>query len=315
MISRQNIFDVLSQYDKDDITIGVLGGHSALDVCHGAKKYGFKTIAVAQKGRDLTYSKYFRTRACATYDNAGISAFKDSKGIVDDVILVDKFKDIVDENVQKELRDRNTIFIHNRYFWVYCDFEDIENKFLVPIYGTRDMLKLEERDVEKNQYYLLQKAGIRIPKIYSSFNDIDKMVIVKVNEAIRGYERAFFVASSPDDYLKKSGEMIEKRIITKEALDKAVIEEFIVGAQVNFNFFYSPITGEVELMGTDMRRQTNLDGLLRLTAPEQMEVLKHVKPKMIVKKRLVLVLLDLLLCKVLLVLMTGKRKLLFLTLV
>jgi 5-formaminoimidazole-4-carboxamide-1-(beta)-D-ribofuranosyl 5'-monophosphate synthetase len=30
-----------------------------------------------------------------------------------------------------------------------------------------------------------------------------------------------------------------------------------------------------------MRRQTNIDGLLRLTAPEQMEVLKHIQPKYI----------------------------------
>ena len=34
-------------------------------------------------------------------------------------------------------------------------------------------------------------------------------------------------------------------------------------------------------MGTDTRRQTNIDGLLRLPAPEQLEVLKFVKPKLI----------------------------------
>ena len=38
---------------------------------------------------------------------------------------------------------------------------------------------------------------------------------------------------------------------------------------------------ELELMGTDMRRQTNLDGLLRLPAAEQLEVSKFVKPKLI----------------------------------
>ncbi len=47
------------------------------------------------------------------------------------------------------------------------------------------------------------------------------------------------------------------------------------------NFFYSPLSGELELLGTDTRRQTNLDGLLRLTAPEQIEVLRHVEPKYI----------------------------------
>jgi 5-formaminoimidazole-4-carboxamide-1-(beta)-D-ribofuranosyl 5'-monophosphate synthetase len=64
-------------------------------------------------------------------------------------------------------------------------------------------------------------------------------------------------------------------------LDEAVIEEFVVGPQLNLNFFYSPIDDELELVGTDTRRQTNLDGILRLTAPEQVEVLKYVSPKYI----------------------------------
>jgi 5-formaminoimidazole-4-carboxamide-1-(beta)-D-ribofuranosyl 5'-monophosphate synthetase len=143
------------------------------------------------------------------------------------------------------------------------------------------MVKLEERDVPKNQYYLLKKAGIRFPRIVGSPEEIDRLVIVKVNEAIRGYERAFFYASTPEDYAKKSEELLDKKIITKDALRNAVIEEYVVGAQVNFNYFYSVIEDELEIMGTDTRRQTNLDGLLRLPANEQLEVLKYLKPKMI----------------------------------
>lgn len=258
---------VVKDYTNNNITIGVLGGHSALDVCHGAKKFGFKTLAVCQKGRDKTYSKYYKSR--------------DGKGCIDDVIMVDKFKDIVKPEVQEELLKRNTIFIHNRYFWVYCDFEEIENDFKVPIYGSRTMLKLEERDIEKNQYYLLEKAGIRIPKIFESPEEIDRLSIVKVSEAARGYERAFFLVNNLVDYQEKSKKLIDNGTIEEEALKDAVIEEYIVGAQVNFNFFYSVIEDELELMGTDMRRQTNLDGLLRLPANEQMEVLKYIKPKMI----------------------------------
>jgi len=266
MISSKDIQEILKSYDLDNLTIGVLGGHSALDVCAGAKKHGFKTLAVCQKGREKTYSKYFKTRDAQ--DRAG-----EMIGCVDDVLLVDKFSDIVKPENQKYLRDRNTVFVHNRYFWVYFkDFSNIENDFMVPIFGTRDMLKLEERDQPKNQYYLLQKAGIRIPKIFKKPEDIDRLVIVKVNEATRGYERAFFKAASFEEYKAKSADMIAKKVITKEALDKAVIEEFVIGAQVNFNYFYSPFAGEVELLGTDTRRQTNLDGLLRLPAWEQMDL-------------------------------------------
>jgi 5-formaminoimidazole-4-carboxamide-1-(beta)-D-ribofuranosyl 5'-monophosphate synthetase len=164
---------------------------------------------------------------------------------------------------------------------VYFDFKDIENNFNIPIFGTRGMVKLEERDVPKNQYYLLNKAGIRYPKIYKKPQDIDRLVIVKVSEAIRGYERAFFYATSFKDYKKKAEDMLKRKIITKKALEKSIIEEYIVGAQVNFNYFYSVIDDELEIMGTDTRRQTNLDGLIRLPADEQLEVLKYLKPKMI----------------------------------
>ncbi len=266
-IDRTKIKEILKSYDKNNITIGVLGGHSALDVCRGAKKYGFKTVAVCQKGRELTYTKYYRRR--------------NGKGIIDKVIIVDRFRDIVKEKVQKELRELNTIFIHNRYFWVYCDFNRIENRFRVPIFGTRTMLKLEERDIPKNQYYLLKKAKIRTPKIFNNPKRIDRLVIVKVAEAIRGYERAFFFADNYEDYKKKVEGMLKKKIIKKDAIEKAVIEEYIVGAQVNFNYFYSPITNELELMGTDTRRQTNLDGILRLPADVQLEVLKYIRPKLI----------------------------------
>lgn len=267
MITQNDIKKILENYDKKNITIGVLGGHSALDVCRGAKKLGFKTVAVCQKGREKTYSKYYKSR--------------DGKGIIDEIILVDNFKDIVKKDVVEKLQKLNTVFIHNRYFWVYCNYDEIENDFSVPIFGTRDMVKLEERDIPKNQYYLLKKAGIKMPKIFNDSKKIDRLCIVKVAEAARGYERAFFFANNYNEYEKKSEELLDKRIITRNALDKAVIEEYIVGAHINFNFFYSALTDELELMGTDTRRQTNLDGLLRLPAEQQLEVLKYLKVKYI----------------------------------
>lgn len=272
-----NIPDVLAQYNPQQITIGVLGGHSALEVCEGAKKLGFRTLVVAQKGREKTYSQYYKTRS--------------GKGCVDELIVLDKFADIVKPEVQEQLRSLNTLFVHNRYFWVYCDFKAIENDFNVPIYGTRHLVRLEERDQPNNQYVMLEQAGIRIPKIIRTGDStvtgdaltqvlnahfVDNKggpVIVKVNEATRSYERAFFVAVSTADFDKKSKEMLAAGKITQEGLDKAVIEEFIIGAQVNLNFFYSPVTGELELMGTDMRRQTSLDGFLRLHAGVQNELL------------------------------------------
>jgi len=259
--------DLLSGYNLKKLTVGVLGGHSGLDVSHGAKQFGFSTVCVARKGREQTYKKYFKTRG--------------EKGCVDEVIVVEKFADILKESVQKKLRERNTIFVHNRYFWVYFDdFSKVENDFKVPIFGSRTLLKLEERDQPYNQYHLLKDAGIRTPKIFKKPKDIDRPVLVKANEAKRGYERAFFVATSPEEWEGRGLRLEEEGSVTKEWRE-AAIEEFIVGAPVNFNFFYSPLTKELELLGTDTRRQTNLDGFLRMTADQQKEVRAAVPLKMI----------------------------------
>lgn len=318
MITDKDLAKVLEGYDLENLTIGVLGGHSALDVCKGAKELGFRTLAVCQKGREQTYAKYYKTRK---------DRFGEEIGCIDEIVLVDKFGDIVKPEVQEELRKHNTIFIHNRYFWVYCDFAAVENDFMVPIFGNRELVKLEERDHPNNQYVLLEKAGIRIPKIVrpgdsgfdevktrsvldEHFADSNIPLIVKVNEAERSYERAFFIVTSVEQYFEVSEEMIAKGKILKKDLDNSVIEEFILGAQVNFNFFYSPLSedsyidisnaseeakgsnglktsevktsGRLELMGTDTRRQTSLDGFLRLDAETQMSLLKSgVKPSMI----------------------------------
>jgi 5-formaminoimidazole-4-carboxamide-1-(beta)-D-ribofuranosyl 5'-monophosphate synthetase len=62
MIRKKQIKEILDKYDNSEISIGVLGGHSALDVCRGAKSLRFKTVAVCQKGREKTYAKYYKTR-------------------------------------------------------------------------------------------------------------------------------------------------------------------------------------------------------------------------------------------------------------
>ena len=267
MVSQADISKILENYDYTNIRIGTLGGHSALDVCRGAKKAGLETVVVAQKGREKTYSKYYKSR--------------DNRGVVDHVILVDKFADIVKPEIQKQLRDLNVIFVHSRYFWTYCDYEEIERDFMVPIIGNRILVRKEERDEEKNQYFLLKEAGIKIPLQFERPEEIDRTVIVKAAEAERSYERAFFLVSSFDEYKREGARLVRDGIISQQSLETAVIEEFVLGPQLNLNFFYSPLSGELELMGTDTRRQTNIDGLLRLTAPEQIEALKHIQPKYI----------------------------------
>jgi len=248
-------------------SIATLGSHSALDICEGAKREGIRTLVVCQKGRERTYQKYYSVR----------KRFGKSMGCIDEIMLLNKFSEVATPNVVKQLQKKNVIFIPHRSFSVYVGYDAIEKNFEVPIFGNRFLLRAEERTAERNQLYLLRKAGIRVPKSFSKPSQIDRLVLVKASEARRSYERAFFFANSEEEYGQRSREMLKKGVITEEGLKNAPIEEFVLGAQYNLNFFYSPLNEELELIGTDTRRQTNLDGLLKLPATEQLEVLKHIR--------------------------------------
>jgi len=267
MIGRNEIKELLDGYELDKVIIGVLGSHSALDICRGAKDVGFRTLVVCQKGREKTYDRYYRA--------------ENSCGIVDQTIVLDKFSDITEESVLRQMRENNVIFIPHRSFEVYVGFDRIEDDFLLPLFGSRSMLRAEERDAERNQYYLMEKGGIPYPRIYKSAEEIDRLVLVKAPEAQRKYERAFFFASSTAEFYRNSEQMLRDGKITEEGLKKAVIEEFVMGAQSNFNYFYSVLDGRLELLGIDTRRQTNLDGILRLPASQQLEALKYIDVKAI----------------------------------
>ncbi len=247
------IHELLSKYDRQNIRLGVLGSHSALEVAHGAKQEKIETVVVCQKGREKTYSKYYRN-------------------MFDHVILLDDFSDIIQQKNIERLQELNTLFVPNRSFSVYVGYQNIEEKFKVPILGNRYILKTEERNAPRNQYFLLKKAGIPTPKTFQRPEEIDRLVIVKVPEKERKIERAFFYASSPEIFHKKADQKTQQGLIESPDLNKAVIEEYVVGAKFNANFFWSPLTDEIDFLGFDRRIQTNLDGVLDLPAEVQLEL-------------------------------------------
>lgn len=257
-----DIQKIFSSYNTSRLTVATLGSHSALEIASGAHQYGFKTLVVAEEGREKTYAKYYKTDG--------------DTGIVDDVILLKKFNQILEPHVQEELMAHNAIFIPHRSFETYLNFDyrAIENSFKVPIFGNRFLLKIEERNFHPNQYDLLREAEIRMPHIFRNPSEIDRPVLVKVLEKERGFERAFFLADSYNGYLKRAEELIQKGIITESHIEQATIEEFIMGVQVNLNYFYSPVFHRLEFLGSDTRRQTNLEGFLRLPAFLQNEAME-----------------------------------------
>ncbi|HEX7032665.1 MAG TPA: formate--phosphoribosylaminoimidazolecarboxamide ligase family protein [Nitrososphaera sp.] len=252
MIGLQQIATIVDRYDPKNITIGTLGSHSALEIMDGAKDENMNTVCICQKGRDLPYRRF--------------------KRLADEVILLDKFSDIMNRENQEKLRELNVIMVAHRAFTAYLGYDNIENNLKVPIFGNRSLLRAEERTAPRNQYYLLEKAGVRHPRLYRKPSDIDGPAMVKVQEAKRKLERAFFIVSSYEDYKKKSRQKIEQGLISKQDLDKATIEEYVPGTYFNLNYFASPLTGETEFLGIERRLQTNLHDFVSMPAKQQMEI-------------------------------------------
>jgi 5-formaminoimidazole-4-carboxamide-1-(beta)-D-ribofuranosyl 5'-monophosphate synthetase len=258
MLDRAKIWQILDCYDIKNLKIGTIGSHSALDIADGATAEGFRTILYCQKGREKTYTKYFR---CVTEHNF-------TRGVVNDYVIYDKFNQILDE--QQKIIENNVIFIPNRAFTSYIDIKKIEDEFSVPLFGTRSLLLTEERSEEKNYYWLLKKGGLPYPEEISDPRDIDTLVIVKLHHAQKKLERGFFTASTYQEYLKKSENLKKDNVITSEDLNNARIEKYIIGPVFNLNFFYSPLDNQVELLGIDWRFESSLDGYVRLPAKQQL---------------------------------------------
>src|ERR687887_798600 len=258
MISRDHVSNIVNnQYDLENITIGTLGSHSALEIMDGAKDEYMKTVCICQKGREIPYRRF--------------------KRLADEIILLDNFSDIMNRENQNKLHQLNTIMITHRALTAYLGYDNIENNFEIPIFGNRPLLRAEERTTSRNQYYLLEKAKIRHPRIYKKPADIDGLAIVKVQEAKRKLERAFLIVSSYEDYKRKAKLKIQDGLINEEDLNSAIIEEYVIGTYFNFNFFHSPITNETEFLGIERRLQTNLhDFTTSLPAREQLEISNNV---------------------------------------
>ncbi len=250
MIDRNKIVSIIEEYNLKDLHIGCLGSHSALEIAYGAQAIGLKTVVVCQQGREKTYTRYFAN-------------------LFDEVLVLEKFAQICNPEIIDRLRELNTIFVPNRSFSVYVGYENIEKKFPIPLFGTRSLLRAEERDTTKGQYYLLEKAGLRYPKLFTAPDKIDRLVMVKLPHAKKRVERGFFTVASQKEFDTKTKDLIAAGIIKEEDLRKARIEEFVIGSLFNLDYFYGPVTGELEFLGAEQRIESDIEGFLHMTAAEQ----------------------------------------------
>lgn len=240
---RERILKILKEYDLNKIKIGTIGSHSALNILRGAKDEGFETVCICKSEDAKVYRNF---------------------GVADFILEVNEFSELLNEDVQRFLRKENTILIPHGSFNAYIGrFE----KLLVPIFGNRELMEMET-DREKQREWFL-KANVRVPKTFKRPEEIDRLCIVKYQGAKGG--KGYFLATSPQDFREKVERILKMGLASEEELRKVEIQEYIVGANVYFSFFYSPVNERVELISID-RRYEYADGIGRIPAHEQLKM-------------------------------------------
>ena len=237
MIPRGQILEALSSYREQDLKIATICSHSSLQIFHGARLEGFGTLGITLKKNRAYYESF-------------------PKASPEMFLEVESYQEILEEDLQRRLLSENALIIPHGSFVEYVGAENILEKFKVPMFGNR--LTLYWEGDRRKQKKWLEEAGVRAPRQYSSPEEIDRMVIVKLHGAKGG--RGYFKASSPREFAKKLEELRSKGLM-KDG-DEIVIEEFIPGVRYYPHFFLTPLEkpnlpeqsyGRLELLGVDRR--------------------------------------------------------------
>jgi len=260
--------DILKGYDKKHLTIATVCSHSSLQLFHGAKKEGFKTLGIA-----VGEAKKF-------YDAFPL-------GKPDEFFIVDNYKDINEHAA--ELQEKNAIVIPHGSFVEYLGAQNFL-KLELPTFGNRNVL-VWESDREKERTWL-EGAGLTMPKEVKDPRQIDTPVIVKYHGAKGG--KGFFIAKTYEEFLKRVDH------------DKPyTIQEFVMGTRYYLHYFYSPIQknayrlskGSLQLLSMDRRDETTIDEVQRLGSIAELEEI-GIHPTFVVTGNIPIVMRESLLSKV-----------------
>ena len=224
-------------------SVATLGSHCSLQVLKGAKDEGLKTILVCEKKREKLYKRF---------------------PFIDELILVDSFKEILDQKCQTLLEKNNAVLIPHGTLIAQMSSEEIES-IKTPVFGNKWILRWEsDREMKEK---LMKEANLPIPKPIPKPQDIDKMVIVKRQGAAGG--KGYFMAASEQDYNSKRNQLIQENIISKD--ETLYIQEYAAGVLAYLQFFYSPLKEELEFFGVDQRHESDIEGLSRIPSEQQLK--------------------------------------------
>jgi len=211
-------------------TIATIASHSCLQILKGAKDEGFATVAIASSKHVGFYKQY---------------------SFIDEILPTQSYKEV--SALEKTLLKKNCIVVPHGSFVAYLG-SDFDKKTKLPYFGSKKILEVEGD--RRAQQRWLEKAGMRLPKLYKSISEVDRPVIVKMYGARGG--TGYFVAQDKNE--------LEKKLKANKTREDFVMQEYIVGIPIYIQFFYSPLSGKLEIMGVDRRYETNVDGIGRIPA-------------------------------------------------
>ena len=221
-----------------------LGSHCSLQVLKGAKDEGFRTLLICEKPRVNLYKRF---------------------NFIDEMIVVDKFSQFLDDSFQRRLNQNNSIIVPIGTMIAYMSSEQIEN-ISTSIFGNKWILHWEaDRSLKQR---LMEESNLTTPRFVKTKNDIDKLCIVKLHGAAGG--RGYFLASDRQTFEEGARKLIEQKAITDE--DELYIQEYVMGVPAYLQYFYSPITDELQLLGVDRRYESDIDGIGRIPSKQQLAI-------------------------------------------
>ncbi len=247
MITSADIAKILSKYDMSKLAIGTLGSHSSLNIFKGAREEGFRTVCVCKEKDAIMYQKY---------------------PLVDELIIVKDFTELLSEKLQEKLRKLNVVLIPHGSFTAYLSTEELQDSLNVPMFGNRELLHWEANRKEQEEW--LRKAGLRLPATFKTPDDIDRLIIAKLPGAKGG--RGYFLANSPKAFRKKFGEMVKRGLLKEDDVDRVHLQEYALGVNVYPSYFSSILKDDVELLAMDRRYESAVDAIGKIPAAEQLEI-------------------------------------------
>ena len=224
------------------VSIATLGSHCALQVLKGAKDEGFKTILLCEKKREHLYRRF---------------------GFIDEIFLMDSFLELFEQNCESMLQENNSILIPHGTLISQMSSEQIES-IKTPVFGNKYILRWESDRALKEQ--LMKEAKLNVPKSIPSSKQINSLVIAKRHGAAGG--KGYFLASSEEEYNKKRDKLVKQGLISGD--NDLYIQEYSSGVLAYLQFFYSPLKNELEFFGVDKRHESDIDGLARIPAENQL---------------------------------------------